>query len=97
MTETAATALDPRHAVALMTYQFLARFAGTTLDAHGNAWGVAVFLDDMWPIATGDLNGRDDMLAAILDLSARTEGAHSIVQTDEFGETRVTLFAGILG
>jgi len=98
MTNTDRPALAPRHAVALMAYQSLATYAVPEVvpDERGDRWGVGVHLDDMWPLAMGDVNGRDEMLAVVLDLAARTEGEFSSVVTDEFGETLVVFEAGII-
>src|SRR5262245_58316016 len=91
-------ALTARHAVALMAYQSLAVYSTPEVvpDERGDRWGVGVHLDDMWPLVVGDINGRDEMLAVILDLAARTEGEFSSVVTDEFGETLVVFEAGII-
>jgi hypothetical protein len=93
---TTAAALTPRHTVVLAAYQELTR-GWATPDAAGNVWGIGVFLDDMWPLIVGDLDGRDETLAVVLDLAARTEGEFSSVVTDEFGETRIVFERGILG
>lgn len=95
----AVAGLNPRHAIVLDAYQRLASFAipAVEVDEHGDRWGVAVYLDDMWPMIVEEINGRDEVLAVVLDLAARTEGEFSSVMTDEFGETRIVFEAGILG
>jgi hypothetical protein len=96
---TPAAELTDRHYVVLMAYQALAVYAAPDIrpDKDGNRWGATVYLDDMWPLIVGDVNGRDETLAVVLDLAARTEGEFSSVVTDEFGETRIVFERGILG
>jgi hypothetical protein len=97
--ENDAATLTAREVVVLMAYQRLAAdtWPATATDEQGNRWGVVVFLDDMVPLVSGDLNGLDEVRAAALSLAARTEGEFSSIVTDEFGETRVVFEAGILG
>lgn len=99
MPTTAAAPLTARHALVLMAYQSLAVYAIPEVvpDEDGDRWGVAVYLDDMWPLLAAELCGREETLAVVLDLAARTEGEFSTVQTDEFGETRIVFEPGILG
>ncbi len=91
--------LTPRHLIVVNAYQRCAAYAVPDIapDEKGDRWGVTVHLDDMWPLIVEEINGRDEVLAVVLDLAARTEGEFSSVVTDEFGETRIVFEAGILG
>jgi hypothetical protein len=95
---TAAAPLTARHSIVLMAYQALAVYEVPEIvpDENGDRWGAVVYLDDMWPMVVEDINGRDEVLAVVLDLAARTEGEFSSVVTDEFGETRIVFYPGII-
>jgi hypothetical protein len=88
--------LTARHLIVINAYQ-RAVIGKDTPDAAGNVWGEVAYLDDMWPGIVEEINGRDAVLAVVLDLAARTEGEFSSVVTDEFGETTIVFEAGIVG
>lgn len=99
MTNPVLARLTPRHTIVLDAYQRCAANAAydVEVDEHGDRWGVAVYLDDMWPMIVEEINGRDEVRAVVLDLATLTEGEFSSVVEDEFGETRVVFDAGIIG